>query len=271
MPQPEGPMTAFNAAPLKFAVARSRIRGPFEPTSTETSLQDNILRLFILAEQAKASILTPMFHPKILSLLALTLFINLSIDALTVDNRGIKNRALFGIEFPGNARSFHAQEKAVLSISKQEYVTAAYRVLEVNIVTDGTALLRVYHSRALRPGEFQRALGDAAKASGLPGSSMIKTPLPPQVEAAAQKGGEVADTISGDTVIKEYPLATHAHTIEFRVSSRSELLELHDQLKKHWLKEPTYFEGGQIVEPGERTRSEMKPRSLGGTLFKVEK
>lgn len=211
-----------------------------------------------------------MLHPKILSLLAATLFLNLALDAVTVNSRGIKNRALFGIEFPGDARSFHAQEKAVLSISKQEYVTAAFRVLEVNIVSDGPALLRIYHSRPLRPGELQNALGKAAQASGVPGSSIIKTPMPPQIEEAAKRGRDVADTLTSDTVIKEYPLATHAHTIEFRVSSRNELLELHDELKKHWLKEPTYFEGGQIVEPGENTRSEMKPRSLGGTLFKVE-
>lgn len=211
-----------------------------------------------------------MLHLKILSLLAATLFLSITLEAVKVNSRGIKNRALFGIEFPGDSRSFHAQEKAVLSISMQEYVTAAFRVLELNIVSDGPALLRIYHSRPLRPGELQSALGKAAQASGLPGLSIINTPLPPQVEAASRRGRKIADTITSDTVIKEYPLATHAHTIEFRISSRNELLELHDHLKKHWLKEPAYFEGGQIVEPGENTQSEMKPRSLGGTLFKVE-
>jgi hypothetical protein len=203
---------------------------------------------------------------------ALAFFLlSLPLAAVDVDSRGIKNRALFGIEFPGDSRSFHAREDAVLSISKQAYVTATFRVLEVNIVTDGPALLRIYHSRPLRPGELQEALGRAADASGLPGTSIIKTPLPPQVEAAARKSAETADSITSDTVIKEYPLATHAHTLEFRLASRNELLELHDELKKHWLKEPAYFEGGQIVEPGENTQSEMKPRSLGGTLFTVER
>ena len=31
-----------------------------------------------------------------------------------------------------------------------------------------------------------------------------------------------------------------------------------------------FFEGGQIVREDESTDKEMKPRSLGGTLFKVE-
>lgn len=198
------------------------------------------------------------------------ILLNLSLEAVSVDSRAIKNRALFGIEFPGDTRSYYAQEKGVLSISKQEYVTAAFRVLELNIVTDGPAMLRIYYSRALKPGELKAALGDATEASGMPGSSIIKTPLPAQVKAMAGKGAEFADSITSDTVIKEYPIATHAHTIEFRISSRSELLELHGALKRHWLKEPAYFEGGQIVEAGENTQSEMKPRSLGGTLFKVE-
>lgn len=191
------------------------------------------------------------------------------LQAVTVLTRGIKNPALFGIEFPDDARSYHAKEAGVLSISKQEYVTATFKVLEVNIVTDGPALLRIYHSRALKPGELKSALGDAAQASGVPGSSIIQTPLPPQVEAMAGRGGAAADSITSDTVFKEYPLATHSRTIEFRISSRSELLDLHDELRKHWLKEPAFFEGGQIVSAEEATSREMKPRSLGGTLFRV--
>ncbi|MFO8026584.1 MAG: hypothetical protein R6U56_02845 [Opitutales bacterium] len=207
---------------------------------------------------------------QLIALFAATLLLTLPLNAVDVITRGIKNPALFGIEFPDDARSYHAREAGVLSISKQEYVTAAFRVLEVNIVTNGPALLRIYHSRPLKPGEVSGAFGRAAQASGLPAPSIIQTPLPPQVEAMAERGSEVADTITNQTVIKEYPLATHAHTIEFRVSSRNELLALHDELRKHWLKEPAYFEGGRMVEPDETTQKEMKPRSLGGTLFKVE-
>ena len=54
----------------------------------------------------------------------------------------------------------------------------------------------------------------------------------------------------------------HAHTIEYRIGSHEELLKLHDQLKKHWLKEPAYYQGGQIVSQSEATDKEMKPRYL---------
>ncbi|MGB0743504.1 MAG: hypothetical protein ACPGSB_03160 [Opitutales bacterium] len=201
-----------------------------------------------------------------LSLLSLSA----QLSAVTVQSRAIKNKAVFGIEFPGQGKSFHAKEAGVLSISKQEYVTTGYRVWEVNIVTNGPALLRIYHSRALKAGELQSALGEATQASGVPGSSIIQTPLPPQVEAMAGRGSTALDSITSDTVFKDYPLATHAHTIEFRVANLSELLELHDELRKHWLKEPGFFEGGQLVADGEGPESQMKPRNLGGTLFKVQ-
>jgi hypothetical protein len=211
-----------------------------------------------------------MSHFRLIVPLTITLLINAPLHALEVVTQGIKNSALFGIDFPGDARSFHAREASVLSISKQEYLTAAFRVVEVNVVTNGPALLRIYHSRALKPGEFASALNDTAQASGLPGASIIQTPLPPQIEAMASRASNVADTITSQTVIKEYPLATHAHTIEFRISSRNELMALHAELIKHWLKEPAFYEGGQIVTADGATDSQRKPRSLGGTLFKVQ-
>ncbi len=211
-----------------------------------------------------------MLSLRFISLLAAALLLHSSASAVNVTTNAIKNGAIFGIEFPGGARSYHAKEASVLSISKQEYVTATYRVLEVNIVTEGPALLRIYHSRALKAGELKNALGEVAKSSGAPGSSIVETPLPPQIEAMAGRGSDIADSLTSDTVFKEYPIATHAQTIEFRVSSRNELLQLHDELKKHWLKEPAFFEGGQIVEQGESRQSEKKPRSLGGTLFQVQ-
>ena len=115
-------------------------------------------------------------------------------------------------------------------------------------------------------------MSDGLGATGiLGGSSIIQGPLPPQVQAMADRAAGVSEAVTGTEVMKEYPMATHAHTIEFRIGSRKELLELHEELKKHWLKEPAFFEGGQIVSEDESSDKEMKPRSLGGTLFKVEK
>ena len=207
---------------------------------------------------------------KILITLLLTAF-GCQLSAVSVTTRGVRNQAIYGIEFPKESRTYYGSEAGVQSISTQDYITGNFRVIELNIVTQGTALLRIYHIRPLRSGELQQAMSDGIGAAGIPGgSSIIQRPLPPQVQAMADRAASVSEVVTGTEVMKEYPMATHAHTIEFRIGSRNELLELHEELKKHWLKEPAFFEGGQIVSEDESTDKEMKPRSLGGTLFKVE-
>ena len=207
---------------------------------------------------------------KILTPLLLTAF-SCQLSAVTVTTRGVRNQAIYSIEFPEETRTYSGSEAGVQSISIQDYITSNFRVIELNIVTQGSALLRIYYSRPLRPGELQQAMSEGLGATGIPGgSSIIQGPLPPQVQAIADRAAGVSEAVTGTEVMKEYPMATHAHTIEFRIGSRNELLELHEELKKHWLKEPAFFEGGQIVSEDESSDKEMKPRSLGGTLFKVE-
>ena len=94
--------------------------------------------------------------------------------------------------------------------------------------------------------------------------------MPDSITAMADRASKGFEAATSTVVIKDYPIATHARTIEFRLSKRAELIDLHDELKKHWLKEPAFYEGGQIVDEDEATSSEMQPRSLGGTLFKVK-
>jgi len=229
------------------------------------------LKQITFAHDQKASILNIMLLlRKILPFLLITTLAS-QLSAVSVTTRGIKNPAIYGIEFPNDARAYYGTEANIQSISKQEYITANFRVTELNIVTQGTALLRIYYSRPLRVGELQQAMGAGASAGGIPGgSSIIQRPLPTQVQAMADRANGVSEAVTGTEVMKEYPIATHSHTIEFRIGSLDELLELHDELKKHWLKEPAYYEGGQIVNADEAVDKEMKPRSLGGTLFKVE-
>lgn len=193
-----------------------------------------------------------------------------SLSALGVQKNKIKNQALFGIEFPQVGQAYYAKEATVRSISIQEYVTTTFRVLELNIVSDGNALVRIYHSRPMSPSELTAAVADATAAAGAP-SSIVPGQLPSSITTMAAKAMATSDSLTGTTVIKEYPLATHARTIEYRMRSRNELIELYSELEKHWKKEPAYFEDGQIVdEANQTTESKLEPRSLGGTLFMVE-
>lgn len=183
-------------------------------------------------------------------------------SALQVDQGALDEAAIFGIKFPEDSRAFFGHANRVQSISVQDYLTASFRVTELNIVNQGSALLRIYYSRPLRPGELQKALAAGARATGVPGgNSIMNSPISPQAEALAERAKGVSDAITGTEVLKEYPTATHAHTIEFRVGSRQELLALHEALIDHWTREP-------VTEDDDSEDPERL--SLGGTVFTVE-
>lgn len=210
-------------------------------------------------------------HPirKTLLLLFTSSFLALPLSALQVRQDEIPNKSIFGIEFPGTTRGFYAKEATVQSVSIQEYSTGAFQVLEINVVTEGPALLRIYHSRPMRAGEVADAATGVARAAG-PGGSLIRSPLPANVESMLDRSAQqAADSLTDGNVIKEYPIATHSRTIEFRLRSRNELIELYDELRKHLIREPAFFEDGRIVSAS-GTNTEERPRSLGGTLFVVE-
>ena len=198
--------------------------------------------------------------------------------ALQIDSERLNNDAIFGIEFPEASRAFYGHANRVQSISVQDYLTASFRVTELNIVNEGSALLRIYYSRPLRPGELQNALADGAQAAGVPGgSSIMKSPLPQQVQAMADRARGVSDAVTGTEVLKEYPTATHAHTIEYRVSSSGELLELHAALIDHWTQEEEEEEEEEEeAEDGDASGEtgggddEAERLRLGGTVFTVE-
>ena len=174
-------------------------------------------------------------------------------------------------EFPETGRAYYARESAVQSVSIQEYITASFHVLEINLVTEGAALLRIYHSRPLEADEVIGTTTRGARSTGAPGSALIRSPLPKNVEEMIDRSArQTADAITETTVLKEYPVATHSRTIEFRLSSRLELLELYEELQDHLIREPAYYEDGRIIEADGSTGIEETPRSLGGTLFRVE-
>ncbi|WP_269525958.1 hypothetical protein [Coraliomargarita parva] len=203
------------------------------------------------------------------SFLAMASLALVPLHAVQVRSNAIDNKQIFGIQFPGEGRAFYGRENAVASVSLQEYVTAAYKVTEINLVTEGDALLRIYYSRTLKPAELRDVAADATSAAI--GAPAYQRNLPSPVLQAADRAANVADTVTASTVVKEYPLATHAHTIEYRVRRRDELLDLFKELQKHWLKKPAFFVDGQIVDEGNNLQNEeLKPRSLGGTLFTVK-
>ncbi len=110
--------------------------------------------------------------------------------------------------------------RAITSLSQHEYlVEGAGRVSEVNIATQGSAIARFYFLEPAVP-----------QAPGGVGQSAVDIMKEKAEEAVGRFGG--ADLWT--KVVKSYPVATHAHTIEYRVDSKETLMRLFKSAERSW-------------------------------------
>jgi hypothetical protein len=111
--------------------------------------------------------------------------------------------------------------RSIASISTHEYVVdGAARVTEFTIATNSTVEARFYY---LEP----------VSTSAIPGN--------PAASALAQAQQHVSDlaTQAGAEpvwmkVVKNYPTTTHAHTVEYRLSTKENLQQLYQNLAQAW-------------------------------------
>ena len=128
------------------------------------------------------------------------------------------NTGLFGIKIGESNQEFYAAVRQINSVSLQEYVTAAYNVTEVVIDMIGSSVqLRIYNTELIDP----MKLADQASKNLPMGAGAIQKPdfnMPDPVKDAVKTINKSTNLI----VNKEYPVTTHAKTIEFRVASKEE-------------------------------------------------
>ncbi len=151
--------------------------------------------------------------------------------AVQVQNNALPNPELFGLRFTEAGGEFIGKTKLVGSVALQKYVTGTFEITELNIdLTGVNTQLRIYAAEPLK------------SSSVLPGSrNAVTNPLDrlnPNLTGKLNK-----------LVFKDYPATTHAKTLEFKVASKADLVDLHAQIRNRWI---------GAVEPG-----------LGRTLFTV--
>ena len=88
----------------------------------------------------------------------------------------------------------------------------------LNVQTSGSGLVRFYTFEV--PGESSEA--NIAKNLIDRGKSIV------------EQGGRRAGVDTNTTVEKEYPVTTHAHTIEYRLFDKGDLDQLYSSLKRSW-------------------------------------
>ena len=101
--------------------------------------------------------------------------------------------------------------RAITSVSTHEYMVEGTRVTELNIDSQGQSQVRFYYLEILpteAPHGIAQGLLDKANEA---------------VKGATEKAG------AGDVwkkVVKSYPTSTHAHTIEYRLAEKADLMKI---------------------------------------------
>jgi hypothetical protein len=107
--------------------------------------------------------------------------------------------------------------RSIVSVSTQQYLIDGHtQVTELDIDTTGSALARFYYLEPNTP---------------------TNTPLSGTISSAQQLLQQGADATNQDVwqkVIKNYPMTTHAKTIEYRVQDKSTLTAIQTSIQAAW-------------------------------------
>ena len=121
------------------------------------------------------------------------------------------NILMWRCNLPGG--SYSVALRSIVSVSSHEYIVdAAARVTEVNIDTNGAALVRFYY---LEPNTPNSPIG-------------LGTATIEKAQQLLQEGAERSGQDVWKKVLKSYPTTTHARTIEYRVADKETLTKLYE-------------------------------------------
>ncbi len=116
---------------------------------------------------------------------------------------------IFRATLPGG--TYEVAVRSIVSVSSHEYVVdAAARVTEVNIDTAGNVLARFYYLEPNTPSPPAGA-----------GQAIID-----KAQELLKQGAAKGNLETWKKVVKNYPTTTHAHTVEYRIETKEELLKL---------------------------------------------
>lgn len=140
----------------------------------------------------------------------------LSLSALLFASLALSAQAAFWrCELPGGV--YMVSIPTISSVSTHEYVVGgAARVTELTIGTNSAVVARFYYLEPLVP-----------KTSISMGQTVIDKAQQYATEAAGRAGVEEV----WKKVVKDYPLTTHAHTVEYRLDSLDQIKKLQASLE----------------------------------------
>ncbi len=150
------------------------------------------------------------------ALFTLLLLPTFSFADVQVQDDALPNPQLFGLRFTGAGGEFIGKAGNIGAVSLQKYVTAAFEITELNIdMENSPTQLRIYNTAPLQ------------SSTVLPGNRTVNNPLNRINPAYTDKVNKL--------VFKDYPATTHSKTLEFKVGSQQDILDLHAQIRNRWI------------------------------------
>lgn len=124
-------------------------------------------------------------------------------------------------ELPGG--SYDVALSMIDSVSTHDYIVdKAVKVYELTIATHSSVEARFYYIEPLKP----------AAPNGIGQGVMDK--VQEKVQEGAQRTlGDNADLLF-NSVIKNYPTTTHAHTVEYRLTTRDDVDKMFKSVEAAW-------------------------------------
>lgn len=202
----------------------------------------------------------PVFRIALLFVVLLSSAVPAAQAEVIIRTRAIGNRALFGIEFP-EGQSLYGLASMVYAVSLQKYQTGPFMVTEMVVDIAGVnSQYRIYATEPLSTSDMQARLPE-----GTPDGFKTSKGVPPAVQRLMDKNAETTSTTMGALVVKDYPLSTHAKTIEYRLANPEDVVELYEAFSDLYKRKVrTAIVQGSVESQQEQEEDVNK---LGGTLF----
>ena len=123
-------------------------------------------------------------------------------------------------ELPGGV--YLVALRNIQSVSSHEYIVdGAARVTEVTVATASSVEARFYYLEPVSPNA----------ASPLGGSAAVQA-LQQRAQDLSASHGPIEPVWK--KVVKNYPTTTHAHTVEFRLTTKANLQQIEQSLEQAW-------------------------------------
>lgn len=141
-------------------------------------------------------------------------------SSIAQDNDSLSKAGLYCFTTPGG--TYFVRLSTICSVSMHEYIVdGAATVTELTIATTSSEVARFYY---LEPVTLQSPVGV--------GQSLIDK-AQEKVDEGLQRTGQAG---LWHKAVKNYPMTTHAHTIEYRIEKKEQLKTMYHAILNRWVR-----------------------------------